>query len=341
MKINTHILFLIIVIGIISAGIVGASFMNSDTSMKQEVFDGITVSVPSNSNFVKVGDGVYKDENNGITITTFKNNNSMIDFLKNTKKSKIVPLENQPPQSVAFKKGNSISILVTNGKEGMSISTNDGKLTSKMANSIVFSNHQQSSKPSGISFVHHPKMDNNKDFDLILPLIVEVNTTVFDVDVFQNNTFIVVDDFNENVVEEESSFNPLAEDSVSDVEENNIVESLFSDGSSSDDSSSSSDSGILSPTKSHSNSDDSSDDSDSSSDDSSDDSSSDEVQKISYDECRQVVEQGLPSNLAIDHYEEVGDSFVFYIVDMEDNNAAVGDITVNALTGDVQDHLTA
>ena len=88
MKINTHILFLIIVIGIISAGIVGASFMNSDTSMKQEVFDGITVSVPSNSNFVKVGDGVYKDENNGITITTFKNNNSMIDFFKKYKKIK-------------------------------------------------------------------------------------------------------------------------------------------------------------------------------------------------------------------------------------------------------------
>ena len=58
MKIDSHILFLIVIIGVISAGIVGATVMNSDTSMKQEVFDGITVSVPVDSEFVKVDDGV-------------------------------------------------------------------------------------------------------------------------------------------------------------------------------------------------------------------------------------------------------------------------------------------
>ena len=61
MKIDTHVLFLIVVVGVISAGLVGATVLNSDVSMKQETFDGIKVSVPADSNFVKTGDGVYKD----------------------------------------------------------------------------------------------------------------------------------------------------------------------------------------------------------------------------------------------------------------------------------------
>ena len=99
MKIDTHVLFLIVIVGIISVGLVGANVLSNDQSMKQEVFDGIKISVPSDSNFVKTGDGVYKDSKYGVTIHTFKNNDSMINYLKNTKNSKIVPVENQPPQS--------------------------------------------------------------------------------------------------------------------------------------------------------------------------------------------------------------------------------------------------
>lgn len=37
MKMNYHILFLIVIIGIISVGVVGANVFNSDSSMKKEV----------------------------------------------------------------------------------------------------------------------------------------------------------------------------------------------------------------------------------------------------------------------------------------------------------------
>ena len=40
MKIDNHILFLIVIIGIISVGIVGATVMSNDSSMKEETFDG-------------------------------------------------------------------------------------------------------------------------------------------------------------------------------------------------------------------------------------------------------------------------------------------------------------
>ena len=49
MKIDTHVLFLIVVVGVISAGLVGATVLNSDVSIKQETFDGIKVSVPADS----------------------------------------------------------------------------------------------------------------------------------------------------------------------------------------------------------------------------------------------------------------------------------------------------
>ena len=177
MNIDKQVLFLIIVVGIISAGLVGASVINSDTTMKQEVFDGIKVSVPVDSNFVKTGDGVYKDNTNGITINTFKNNNSMVDFLRNTKNSKVISIENQPPQSVAFKKGDMFNLLVTNGKEGIAIGTKDGRLTSEMGNNVVFSNNHKSVKSPGIGVIH-PRMVPKQDFNLIMLLVADVDTNI-------------------------------------------------------------------------------------------------------------------------------------------------------------------
>ncbi|MEE1149778.1 hypothetical protein [Methanobrevibacter sp. UBA212] len=198
MKIDSHILFLIVIIGVISAGIVGATVMNSDTSMKQEVFDGITVSVPVDSEFVKVDDGVYKDAKYGITINTFKNNDSMIDFLKNSKKSKIIPIDNQPPQSVAFKNGKTVNILVTNGNEGVSIGSYDGKLTSKIANNVIFSNNHKSEKPAALPFVKQP-MVVDQDFNLIMLLVAEVDTKMFNLNMLQDNLVVVVDGYNEGL----------------------------------------------------------------------------------------------------------------------------------------------
>ena len=197
MKIDTHVLFLIVIVGIISVGLVGANVLSSDQSMKQEVFDGIKISVPSDSNFVKTGDGVYKDSKYGVTIHTFKNNDSMINYLKNTKNSKIVPVENQPPQSVAFKKGDTINILVTNGQEGVSVSSKDGGLTTQIANNIVFSDNHKSQKPVPVLNVAPPTMTKDKDFNLIMLLIANVDTKFFNLNLFQLNIVPVIDQFNE------------------------------------------------------------------------------------------------------------------------------------------------
>ena len=197
MKIDTHVLFLIVIVGIISVGLVGANVLSSDQSMKQEVFDGIKISVPSDSNFVKTGDGVYKDSKYGVTIHTFKNNDSMINYLKNTKNSKIVPVENQPPQSVAFKKGDTINILVTNGQEGVSVSSKDGGLTTQIANNIVFSDNHKSQKPVPVLSVAPPTMTKEKDFNLIMLLIANVDTKFFNINLFQAATGIVINNYNE------------------------------------------------------------------------------------------------------------------------------------------------
>ena len=197
MKIDTHVLFLIVIVGIISVGLVGANVLSSDQSMKQEVFDGIKISVPSDSNFVKTGDGVYKDSKYGVTIHTFKNNDSMINYLKNTKNSKIVPVENQPPQSVAFKKGDTINILVTNGQEGVSVSSKDGGLTTQIANNIVFSDNHKSQKPVPVLNVAPPTMTKEKDFNLIMLLIANVDTKFFNINLFQANLPIIIGHYNE------------------------------------------------------------------------------------------------------------------------------------------------
>ena len=165
--------------------------------MKQEVFDGIKISVPSHSNFVNTGDGVYKDSKYGVTIHTFKNNDSMINYLKNTKNSKIVPVENQPPQSVAFKKGDTINILVTNGQEGVSVSSKDGGLTTQIANNIVFSDNHKSQKPVPVLNVAPPTMTKEKDFNLIMLLIANVDTKFFNINLFQANLAIVIGHYNE------------------------------------------------------------------------------------------------------------------------------------------------
>lgn len=237
MKIDTHVLFLIVIVGIISVGLVGANVLSSDQSMKQEVFDGIKISVPSDSNFVKTGDGVYKDSKYGVTIHTFKNNDSMINYLKNTKNSKIVPVENQPPQSVAFKKGDTINILVTNGQEGVSVSSKDGGLTTQIANNIVFSDNHKSQKPVPVLNVAPPTMTKEKDFNLIMLLIANVDTKFFNLNLFQNNIVFVTDQFNEihanqyfNIESVSDSFGGPSNDSASDgIDHSNVDDVIITD----------------------------------------------------------------------------------------------------------------
>ena len=374
MKIDTHVLFLIAIVGIISAGLVGANVLSSDQSMKQEVFDGIKISVPSDSNFVKTADGVYKDSKYGVTINTFKNNESMINYLKNTKNSKVVPVENQPPQSVAFKQGDTINILVTNGQEGVSVSSKDGGLTTKIANNIVFSDNHKSQKPVPVLSVAPPVMEEEKDFNLMMLLIADVNTNIFNLNVFQNNVGIVIDNFNDlhaNDRFEFNNFNYIYDASnssssnagdhsnVDDVIINqtgntssaaggknttssgdnlaNEVSTKLLNSSSSNNAPSSSPSSAASSSPSSSASSPSSSPSSSSSSPSSSPSSS--TPKYSYDDWKQVVENYVKNlkTMKIDKHDQSGDTYVFYIVDTAKNNKNMGTITVDAKTGKLDD----
>ena len=104
----------------ITATCVGATVINSDVDMKQNTFDGIKINVPHDTKFIQIPDG-FKENTYGITIHTFKDNQSMVNFLNSLQDAKIVSLADQPPQSVAFTQGDTTNILVTNGKERTSI----------------------------------------------------------------------------------------------------------------------------------------------------------------------------------------------------------------------------
>jgi hypothetical protein len=196
MKINSQIIFLIAIVGIIAAGVVGATLLNNG-SMKQTDFDGIKVNVPSDSNFVKTADG-YADSKYGITIHTFKNNNSMVNFLKGVSGASVISLKNQPPQSVAFVQGDNTNVLLTNGVEGISIGAKDQGLVSDMSNSVVFSNHQKSVKPkvSVPGIAPPPHLEFNYDFNKIKALMLQVNTDVFNVAIFEQNINQSINDYN-------------------------------------------------------------------------------------------------------------------------------------------------
>lgn len=366
MKMNYHILFLIVLIGIISVGVVGANVMNNDTSMKDEVFDGITVSVPTDSEFVKVGEHAYKDSNYGITINTFKNNASIVKYFKKSDKAKIIPVENQPPQSVAFKKGGKIGILVTNGIEGVAVSTKDKELTTKIANKIKFSNNHHSEKPAGIPFMGKPMTVEN-DFNLIMLLVGEVDSKVFNTAILENTLVNVTEDYNANIYApiDNLEFNEATDEAGAEEininNESDLEEIINNDGSSSNDNSVDSDSEDISNTNDDSIDDSSNDNSNDNSNNNNNDndnavqssaknnenqqpaagspSASSNVdkqqEKLSLSECEGIVQQQIASNpdLRIGNSYEASNSYVFEIVD--DTNQTVDQITVDALTGQI------
>ena len=196
MKFNSHVIFLIAIVGIITAGVVGATILNNG-SMKQVDFDGIKVNVPADAEFIKTQDG-YADAKYGITIKTFQNNESMVNYLKGVNGVNVVALKNQPPQSLAFIQGDNTNVLVTNGGQGISIGAKDQALVTDMSNSVVFSNHQKSVKPKvavpGIAPPPHLVMDN--DFNLIVGILAQVNTLEFNVVSFQNIIAPSINEYN-------------------------------------------------------------------------------------------------------------------------------------------------
>ena len=87
--------------------------------------------------------------------------------------------------------------MVTNGQEGVSVSSKDGGLTTQIANNIVFSDNHKSQKPVPVLNVAPPTMTKEKDFNLIMLLIANVDTKFFNLNLFQLNIVPVIDQFNE------------------------------------------------------------------------------------------------------------------------------------------------
>ena len=199
MKFNSHVIFLIAIVGIITAGVVGATLLNNG-SMKQVDFDGIKVNVPADADFIKTQDG-YADAKYGITIKTFQNNQSMVNYLKGINGVTVVALKNQPPQSLAYVQGDNTNILVTNGGQGISIGAKDQGLVTDMSNSVVFSNHQKSVKPKvtvpGIAPPPHMELD--VDYYLIMGILAQVNTLEFNVVSFQTNITPMIEEYNVHI----------------------------------------------------------------------------------------------------------------------------------------------
>ena len=199
MKFNSHVIFLIAIVGIITAGVVGATILNNG-SMKQVDFDGIKVNVPADADFIKTQDG-YADAKYGITIKTFQNNQSMVNYLKGINGVTVVALKNQPPQSLAYVQGDNTNILVTNGGQGISIGAKDQGLVTDMSNSVVFSNHQKSVKPKvavpGIAPPPHMELD--VDYYLIMGILAQVNTLEFNVVSFQTNITPMIEEYNVHI----------------------------------------------------------------------------------------------------------------------------------------------
>jgi hypothetical protein len=165
--------------------------------MKQVDFDGTKVSVPSDSNFVKTGDG-YADSKYGITIHLFKNNDSVVNFLKSKSGASVVSLKNQPPQSVAFTQGDDTNVLLTNGADSIDIAAKDQGLVSDMANTVVFPNHQKSAKsvPDIPLIFPPPHLEFHRDFYLISALIAQVNTQEFNLAILESNANVTINAFN-------------------------------------------------------------------------------------------------------------------------------------------------
>ena len=267
----------------------------------------------------------------------------MIKYLKNSKKSKIIPVENQPPQSVAFKKGQSFNILVTNGIEGVAVGSKDKELTSKIANKVTFSNNHHSEKPAGVPFIRQP-MTVEKDYDLIMLLVGEVDNKVFNTLILDNILLNVTASYNENRYE---PFDMGVDDSsdgsgtyVSDIKNEDDLKDALSDANTS-----SNDNSVDSNSEDISNSQDnlvqSSDNNHKtqktqSGNPSNSVSSSNQQGNLSLSECEQLVhEQILVNNpdLRIGEYYNVSNGYVFIIVD--NLNETVNQVTVNALTGEI------
>ena len=355
MTLNKQVIFLIAIIGIITAGVVGASVLNNG-SMKQVEFDGIKLNVPSDAEFVNTGNG-FVDSKYGISIHTFKDNSSAANYLNNVKGASVISLQNQPPQSVAFKQGDDTNVFLTNGAEGISIGAKDQNLVGKMSNSVVFSNHQKSVKPSiPIPGIAPPRLSLENDYNLILAFIGKINNKeVFNIDSYEQNMNVTIQDYNtlvdngvdpnavndqQSVGNSNASSNPGSSSLMDNSQVSNVVNSIgggdnsqpaASSGGVSNSGSSpaaepsspaaSSDSVASSSPAAHS---------DSASSSSDNGGQSNTPEKLSKQDVESAVTASLPAGYSI---KSISDKGSYFLVVVEDSNGGTQDLKIDAYTG--------
>lgn len=352
---------------ILTVTCVGATVINNDSEMKQDTFDGIKMNVPHDAKFIEIPGG-FKENTYGITVNTFKDNQSMVNFLNGLQGAKVISLNDQPPQSVAYTQGDNTYILITNGKEGICVGAVDQKLVLKMSNSVIFSNGHPSERSHGFMSVGQKHLDKDKDFNCMIGIIQLVNNPEININTYATaiattvvGTNYIIDagtTVNQNAVinTETTQFENITDSSgniiindTSNGESSDVsggipfIESDNGDSNSGDAGSSSSDSGVspstgdnspdisdITPDNSGSSS--SGDSSSSSSDDSSS-SSDDEPEPYTQEECQVAAEAELGDGEQIVGVTHNGDIYIFEVVDEEGNT--VTPIKVDSLTCEV------
>ena len=299
--INKNLAIILLIIGIlITATCVEATMIISDNNMKQNTFDGIKINIPHDAEFIQTVNG-FKENTYGITIYTFKDNQSMVNFLNGLEGVKIVSLNDQPPQSIAFTKGNTTNILVTNGEEGICVGAVDENLVIKMANSVIFSNGQPSERSHGFMGIGQKHLDKDKDFNLMLGLIMLVN-----------NAEININSYNAAVINTVSQTNQIIDNSFGSLvsSSSTLWHSKHKD--------------YLEHGSSSTNSDNSNTQND----------ESEEKDYLTQTECEQKVNEFLQgTNCSINNIDKNNGFYTFYIKDEQGNSAGV--ITVDSQTGEM------
>ena len=180
-----------------------------------------------------------------------------------------------------------------------------------------------------------------------------MDTTIFNQGIFQENILVVVDDYNENLdqpIDEEVS-DEESGDYVSDISNEEDLNNLLSEGSENATNEDDASTDLLDNNEEDVNNGDVADESiddntmDSSDDMGPDDMDSNTQQELSFEDCQNLAKEEVLNNsnlgpqFTIDelNHDEIPDCYVFFV--MDDTNTKVAEITVNALTSQIDTKL--
>jgi len=117
----------------------------SSTNMKNETFEGITVSVPVDANFTQSAWGPYDDDKLGLQVSSMESELTILSFTKtldDRNDMQRIMLDGVPSGSICWKSDAGYThILVVNSDftRGMCVGAKDNeKLAIQMANSVIF-----------------------------------------------------------------------------------------------------------------------------------------------------------------------------------------------------------